>query len=560
MMHRTGEVSGGMGKQANSFSRFLQQLSRRDDDAIARLGDIVEPPLRLLGQRLVERRAIAAHELTRFVERAIVWSRLYLVSWPASQRRRVTDSQPVEITVQRLITVAAARHFGDPSQPAEPAGVEAAAARSGESRLQSGYRFRWENRPAVEVSGDLLASGEEPQRAWLFVGDACGKSWLAHLVAEGTRCLVAEAARSARGRPERLLQRITEQLVNVLPDGMFVTAIAAFIGSDGSAHFASAGGPPLFLCLGSTRCITLEQLNGTPLGLVFDELPGPAHGTCQWHLATADEIVMMSDGVTDQDTADGKLERRLRGLTDQTLASGEMLFDRVWNLLGDALQSSPQFDDVTLAAVQRLEEPPPMPKITCEQCPDDACPDLYDRTTRGDQAATGLLDAILRSRTEGLLKRILRGEQHAVDDALQDAWLALLSYPWDRRCPLCLYFRLLACRKAIDFQKRHDKTFGPWPDGFDVADTAAFASFDPSQPGANQRIAELLSELDVATRDCIQHKIEKLSARQRETVLALIDGLSRREIAAQFGLGTPQAVSYYVRQVEDAIRECLREK
>ena len=149
-------------------------------------------------------------------------------------------------------------------------------------------------RPASITGGDCFDLWETPDgRLGVFLADASGHGLAPMLVVSQVRTLVRAFADNDPD-PRRLLERANARCAADLEDERFVTAFLAFISSDGTIHWASAGhGPILLRCAADCE---VEQLmpSDVPLGitplLTGDPVP-PVK------LNSGGSIAIVSDGI-----------------------------------------------------------------------------------------------------------------------------------------------------------------------------------------------------------------------------------------------------------------------
>src|SRR5215470_18071671 len=150
--------------------------------------------------------------------------------------------------------------------------------------------------PAREVGGDLYgvcAAGSE--RLVIFLGDVSGKGIPASMFM--VRAISAARLLSRDDPdPERVLERLNDELAADNPSGMFVTFICAvFESRSGKLALANAGHcrPILLPCGDSPRWVVKEL--GTALG--FE--PGIKFERTELTMHQGDALILYTDGVTE---------------------------------------------------------------------------------------------------------------------------------------------------------------------------------------------------------------------------------------------------------------------
>ncbi len=118
----------------------------------------------------------------------------------------------------------------------------------------------------------------------------------------------------------------------------------------GFLSYISGGHVPLFL-LGSTGVKETLNSTGPPVGII----PDTKFKIKQVQLEPGDILIGYTDGVTEGKDPNGKLftDKRLRSLLEQPAASASDLLKRITTHLFAYMNDAPQFDDITILAVQR---------------------------------------------------------------------------------------------------------------------------------------------------------------------------------------------------------------
>lgn len=174
--------------------------------------------------------------------------------------------------------------------------------------LQRAMLFFPENLPGVDlghayrsadelalIGGDFYAAFELGDgRIGLVLGDVSGKG-----VAAATASSIARTTLHAfslrEARPADVLAAANRVLVQLLPEGVFVTATYATLDiQTGTVVLCSAGHPDPFVCT-ATGCLRLDARRNRPLGIwedtTFEEFSVTLH--------PGDSIVLFSDGLPD---------------------------------------------------------------------------------------------------------------------------------------------------------------------------------------------------------------------------------------------------------------------
>jgi sigma-B regulation protein RsbU (phosphoserine phosphatase) len=188
----------------------------------------------------------------------------------------------------------------------------------------------------------------------VMLGDAVGHGVGPALLAAETRALVRAFAMHEE-RPDKVLADTNRLLCNDVTDGRFVTlALAKVDGPASAVTYASAGQGPLLLMRTGGESIQLPS-TGLPLGI----LPDAAFGSGDpIPLAPGDTILLISDGIFECETRDGKdlgidpvIEAAHRHLGSSTAAMLDAL-----SALTESVSPNGYFrDDRTAVAAKRIK-------------------------------------------------------------------------------------------------------------------------------------------------------------------------------------------------------------
>jgi phosphoserine phosphatase RsbU/P len=207
--------------------------------------------------------------------------------------------------------------------------------------------------PAREVGGDLYgvcAAG--PDRLVLFLGDVSGKGIPAALFMVRAITLARLLARDI-AEPERILERLNDELATDNPHLMFVTFLCGvYAPASGRLALASAGHCyPVLLPAAEPPRWAMQDPGTLVLGLE----PGFKYVGADLVLRKGDTVVFYTDGVTEafnpsqQCYGDDRLLLDLTGFAGQpapAIAAG--VLKRVRSFAGAA----PQSDDIAILALQ----------------------------------------------------------------------------------------------------------------------------------------------------------------------------------------------------------------
>ncbi|MBE9169711.1 SpoIIE family protein phosphatase [Pleurocapsales cyanobacterium LEGE 06147] len=119
----------------------------------------------------------------------------------------------------------------------------------------------------------------------------------------------------------------------------------------GLLTYINGGHEPLFI-LGNSGIKNTLKATGPAVGM----MPNVKFAIKQIQLEPGDILIGYTDGVTEGKNPDGELftNKRLISLLEQPAASVSQLLDRIKTNLFDYIADAPQFDDITMLAVQRV--------------------------------------------------------------------------------------------------------------------------------------------------------------------------------------------------------------
>jgi sigma-B regulation protein RsbU (phosphoserine phosphatase) len=210
--------------------------------------------------------------------------------------------------------------------------------------------------PASEVGGDFFdAFFVDDRLLFLCVGDVSGHGIPAALFMARTIGLIRIAAMGTRN-PDRLLERINEQLCAGNDANIFVTLFCAFLDvTSGRLVYANAGHCAPFLAHAG-RASSLPMPKGALVGVI----PGLKYAANEVELQHGVALVCFTDGVPEAESAAGHAFSQERLLSVSAASSGqsvEDLLDCVQRELATFLDDTAAADDCTLLAVRRPVRP-----------------------------------------------------------------------------------------------------------------------------------------------------------------------------------------------------------
>lgn len=209
--------------------------------------------------------------------------------------------------------------------------------------------------PAREVGGDFydvidLGGG----LLFLVIGDVSGKGVPAALYMAATVTLVRTLAREQLP-PDRLLQRLNDELARSNDTSMFVTIFCGYLQTNsGRLDYANAGhNPPLLVREGEAA-------------VYHPVLPGLAAGCMEGYLYQAgmvalklgDALLLYTDGVTEAQDSGGVFfsDRRLLEVAGSVQGESDLLVDTVLKAVEAFAGGASQADDITMLAIKYKHE------------------------------------------------------------------------------------------------------------------------------------------------------------------------------------------------------------
>jgi phosphoserine phosphatase RsbU/P len=216
--------------------------------------------------------------------------------------------------------------------------------------------------PASAVGGDLFdAFFIDDSTLFFCIGDVSGHGIPAALFMARCIGLLRIAAMSSR-RPDRLLQRVNEQLCAGNDANMFVTLFCGVLDVTTGRLVYTNGGhcAPLLVKGGEATVLPI------PKGALIGAIPGLRYVAREMLLAPGATLVCFTDGVSeacnaaDEEFSEERLRAMLGALSADTPAA---MLDAVRAAVAEFSGHAPLMDDCTLLAVRRpIDTPvPPQP-------------------------------------------------------------------------------------------------------------------------------------------------------------------------------------------------------
>lgn len=320
---------------------LVEALQQRGEGARAQLQELLHTPLTRLMAELRKRYRLPHNEesLTR---QALHAAETYLrtrslgsltaLNWPAFRAA----------VLLHLAKLASQPHGQQTPQRTLPATLS----RSGGYDSEV-FFLPYEQVGEYWFSGDWLGGEEAADGSlWILLADITGHGYYAYLLASTLPGVWRHCWQTTPAAPAELLAAMHDLLEDCLPEGVYVECTLVRLCPNGEIIVAPAGGSRLLLWRGRQDQTTLLKMRGAWLGLLR---PSPSDQQ-SWTLEDGDELLLATDGVFDQldDKSAGELVDGLRGF-----AAGSGLFERVRDLLQQALERTPQKDDITMIRLRR---------------------------------------------------------------------------------------------------------------------------------------------------------------------------------------------------------------
>jgi hypothetical protein len=334
-------------------SQLLEALQGRNTHAREQLHATIAKPVSRLIDRIVSQRRLPYHRelLVRHVLHSV---EIYLrtrkppefddLGWPAF----------LGVILLYVAKMAATPGLGSAGAP--PVSAPLPACPFYESQV---LQLPWEKVGDNWFCGDWVGGRLVPDGSlWVLLADVAGHGFSAHLLATGLPWVWSacwEKVSAVCTQPIALLRLMHEMLEDTLPEGVFVEATLARFGPDGAVTAVPAGGSQVLVRLHQARTLNVHTLTGSWLGLAPPEL-GDQHA---WALGPGDELLLGSDGLFNQLTDHGRNAAAFSTMTCSQRCP-DSLFQLVRAALEQALEHTPQADDITIFSARRCDRPAPI--------------------------------------------------------------------------------------------------------------------------------------------------------------------------------------------------------
>jgi serine phosphatase RsbU (regulator of sigma subunit) len=208
-------------------------------------------------------------------------------------------------------------------------------------------------RPASVTGGDCFDLWTTPDgRLGIFLADASGHGLAPTLVVSQVRTLVRAFA-DVDPDPRRLLERANARAAQDLEDERFVTAFLAFISTDGTMHWSSAGHGPLLWRAGDGCELDELEPPELPLG-VLPNLTGEPVPPVQ--LQPGGSIAIISDGIFEAMNAKEEqfgMDRIMQILNDHCAATPAQIISTLRDAATQWIGDDDPADDQTIVIVRK---------------------------------------------------------------------------------------------------------------------------------------------------------------------------------------------------------------
>jgi sigma-B regulation protein RsbU (phosphoserine phosphatase) len=215
-----------------------------------------------------------------------------------------------------------------------------------------GFDFGARMMPARAVGGDFFDFIPLSESTLgIVIGDVSGKGVPAALFMALTSNLLRAEARRTSSVGDAL-RHVHQQLLEINDAGMFVSLLYGVLnGTTREFRYARAGHELPLLSDARGELVALSYTDGQPLG-VLDEILLDEQTVV---LPSGSTVLFYTDGVTDVQDAQGNrfgLERLRQALLAQRSAPAQALCDTLLEMTAAYHAATPQYDDITLVAVQ----------------------------------------------------------------------------------------------------------------------------------------------------------------------------------------------------------------
>jgi hypothetical protein len=320
---------------------LVEALQQRGDGARAQLHEMLSAPIdRLMEEMRVRYRF--HHKRETLTHNALHAAEMYLRTRPVSSFASLAWP-----AFRAAVLLHIAKLASQPERQQNPARLSPGSLPRSLCYDSEVFSLPYERAGDSWFSGDWFGGREAADGSlWILVADITGHGYYAYLLASTLPGVWQHCWEPAPATPAELLAAMHDLLKDCLPDGVYVECTLVRLHTDGEVVAAPAGGSRLLLRRGRQETPLLLKMRGAWLGLIR---PSP-NDQRTWMLEDGDELLLATDGLFDQLYEHSPIDvvKRLG-----RIAGGASLFERVRALLYQALEQTPQKDDITMVLVRR---------------------------------------------------------------------------------------------------------------------------------------------------------------------------------------------------------------
>jgi len=225
----------------------------------------------------------------------------------------------------------------------------------GTTPSMKGWQIAAAWRPARETSGDFYDFIPMPDgRIGIVIADVADKGIGAALYMALSRTLIRTYAADYPAHPDHALRAASQRILAETEAGLFVTVFYGVLDpATGALTYCNAGHHPPYL-FGRHEGGSAQALPGR--GLALGVMEGTSWGQTTLEIPSGATLLLYTDGVVDAHNwemerfGDGRLVRVAEAYSG---GSAQGLVDEVLAQLQQFAGTEPQFDDITVVAVQR---------------------------------------------------------------------------------------------------------------------------------------------------------------------------------------------------------------
>jgi sigma-B regulation protein RsbU (phosphoserine phosphatase) len=217
----------------------------------------------------------------------------------------------------------------------------------------AGYDMHASFMPASLTGGDTYDLLAVEQGLLVVLGDAAGHGLAPALAVMQMQAMLRMALRLGATLETAFVQ-VNDQLVQTLPEGLFVTAFVGLL--DATRHrlrFLSGGQGPILHFQAATGACAAYRATSFPLGAMPITALRPA---VEFEMAPGDILVLLTDGIFEYEGPDGQMYGRQRVeqlVREHRHLPAVMLAEHLLADLRQFAEELPQEDDITIVLLKR---------------------------------------------------------------------------------------------------------------------------------------------------------------------------------------------------------------